>query len=112
MTLCLLHMPPFCRYPMATGLFLRGLVTGVSPVIGAMSAVYAATQPNLPGGRYISPTYIAFFPTNLNFTKARQPVHPAARNPDNWWRLYDATIDIVRKDTGDKVPSLPAVPIL
>ncbi len=44
-----------CRYLLGIGSFLAGPIWGLTPVAGAMSTLYAATQPNLKGGSYVGP---------------------------------------------------------
>ncbi len=44
---------------------------------------------------------------NVLATMVWWPWHPAAHNPNYWSRLYEATLDILRTDTGQKIPGLP-----
>jgi hypothetical protein len=103
-TTSLLSVKVDFRYLLGIGSFLAGPIWGLTPVAGAMSTLYAATQPNLKGGSYIGPSYLL----NTFTTIVSAPWNSAARDPAACARLFDATLDIIQAATGHKVPKLAA----
>lgn len=87
--------------------FLINLVMGQTPLQGAQSTLYAATEPELAGkgGRYIGPQYS----TNLLHASWRSPANRAAHDPDARQRLWEETLALLGSIMGRPVPSLPAV---
>ena len=88
---------------------------GQSPETGAISTLYAATEPNLQDFQYIGPWYFWFpawwtvtkkFPMALNVfqTASLQPSSPEGKDMAACSRLYEQACDVLERKLGRPVP--------
>jgi hypothetical protein len=90
------------RYPFAALSNILRMIIGHTPATGALSTLYAATEPGLPGGRYYGPQYL----TNLFFSRECRPLSNAARDPAARARLWEETANILAEVTGEDEAAL------
>jgi hypothetical protein len=83
------------EYPFSFIAFAMALIMGQSPLQGAQSTLYAATEPSLAGkgGRYYGPQYA----TNLWHSYQRWPLNPRAYDKRAQAELWGATLEQLRR---------------
>jgi hypothetical protein len=96
------------EYPFGLFTYTLGLVIGQTPLQGAQSTIYAATEPSLKGkgGIMLGPQY----PTNLFHTYERYPANPRAFDHEARAILWERTFETLKEIThGDEEDVMPGV---
>lgn len=92
------------EYLMGINIYIQGRLWGASPATGALSTLYAATEPHLPGGRYYGPNYLVMV---AGYAHECMPWNLRAHDAAAKACLYGETLKLLTEATGGKVPQLP-----
>lgn len=82
-------------------------LTGKEVETASYSSIYATAEPSIQGCSfmYFGPTGVGLGPLQVEHTGAREPHHPAARDANAMFRLYEETVNILEKILGQPLPN-------